>query len=262
MTDYTEHYQPEETFATDWINIRVSFPSGQEVDTAMHFHTKSNIVFFLAGGCIEKRLQASFERSASDAIFLHAGEWHQTTLTMPSSRYISLEIDQIMLDQCRINEAAVCQTVNETPDGRFLMLKIYHEILQNDKFSPDSIQMLVYQFAEFSRSLTQTNKAPEWIKTVHQLLNDRWNETVSRADLAKATGLHPTSISKYFPLYFASSLGEYIRKLRIARSLDIIKKNRSSLTNTAYTCNFADQSHFIRNFRHYTSFTPKQFQKL
>jgi AraC family transcriptional regulator len=262
MANDTRQCVNDKVFAANGIRVRVSAPCEQEGEGSMHFHDHGNIVFFLAGGCVEKRRHSTCERTVLDVLFLHPGEWHQTILTRHPTRYISLEMETILLNNCGASEADICHTVNKTPDAKFLMLKIYYELLRQDVFSADSIQMLFYQFAAFSKSIPHTKTAPSWIKTVHELLNDRWNETVSLTDLANATGVHPTTVSKYFPLYFASTLGNYMRKLRIAHSLALIKKSAGSLTGIAYDCNFADQSHFIRNFRHFTSFTPKQYQNL
>ncbi len=62
--------------------------------------------------------------------------------------------------------------------------------------------------------------------------------------MATIIGVHPVTISKYFPRYFSCTLGEYMRKLKIEKSLSLIKSPGNSLTNVAYACGFFDQSHF------------------
>lgn len=52
---------------------------------------------------------------------------------------------------------------------------------------------------------------------------------------------------------------------RIQRFNDILKKikdqNKVSWAEVAYSCGFADQSHFIKEFRHFSGFNPSEFIK-
>jgi AraC family transcriptional regulator len=102
---------------------------------------------------------------------------------------------------------------------------------------------------------------PLWLKKVHEMLHDSWNKKLTLTDLARESSVNPITISKHFHKYFSCTLGEYMRKLKIEKSLAIIK-NSTSLTDVAYLCDFADQSHFIRTFKHLTGFLPKEYKRL
>jgi AraC-like DNA-binding protein len=56
-------------------------------------------------------------------------------------------------------------------------------------------------------------------------------------------------------------LGEYIRKLKIEKSLIFLHKN-DSLSEIAFDCGFADQSHFIRCFKENIGITPLKYRKI
>jgi AraC family transcriptional regulator len=53
-----------------------------------------------------------------------------------------------------------------------------------------------------------------------------------------------------------------MRKLRVEKAMALMVSSHQSLTEIAYVCGFADQSHFIRIFKQHTGFLPKQYQKL
>ncbi|HWK05009.1 MAG TPA: AraC family transcriptional regulator [Puia sp.] len=93
-------------------------------------------------------------------------------------------------------------------------------------------------------------------------MNDRWNELLSLQDLSVVVGVHPVTISKHFSRYFNCTLGQYMRKLRINKAISLVKSSGTSLTDISYECGFADQSHFIRTFKHMTGFLPMQYQRL
>lgn len=244
------------------LDIRISTQTGAGNGPGRHEHEHANLVFILNGGCIEKRQHRSYERKAADLAFLHAGEAHETTFAGTPTRYISLDIKPEAFAENNITEHEILNTIGKSPDAKFLMLKICREVLYPDTFSADSIHLLFLEFAALSKKMKHLKSPPAWIGTVYEILNDKWNEPVSLADLSKAAGVNPITISKHFPAYFACTLGSYMRKLKIERSISMIKNSSSSLTDTAYHCNFFDQSHFIRNFRQFTSFSPKQYQKL
>lgn len=249
-------------FSVPGVMIRVKRTGANAEGTGMHFHNDASIVFFITGGCVEKRTAGHFERKAADIVFLHAGEYHETILGQEALHYVSLDVEEGFLAQCHVTEQDLYNAISKSPDAKFIMLNIYWEMLRADKDSGDSLLMLFYQLASFAKSVSRKKRTPAWVTTVHDLLNDRWDENISLAELASATGISPITISKHFPSYFACTVGAYLRKLRVERSLPLIKKGRQSLTDIAYTCNFADQSHFIRNFRGLTSITPGQYKKL
>jgi AraC family transcriptional regulator len=93
-------------------------------------------------------------------------------------------------------------------------------------------------------------------------MHDRWNESLSLQVLSDETGIHPVTISYYFPKYFACTFGAYMRKLKVSHALTLMKAGNTSLTSIAYECGFADQSHFIHTFKNLTGFLPAKYRKL
>jgi AraC family transcriptional regulator len=106
------------------------------------------------------------------------------------------------------------------------------------------------------------NASPVWIKSIKEILHDRWNESISLQELAHSLGLHPVTVSKHFPRYFNCTLGEYMRKIKIEKAIAQISKDEFSLTQVAHNCGFFDQSHFIRAFKQATGFLPGAYKKL
>ncbi|MBB3058448.1 helix-turn-helix transcriptional regulator [Mucilaginibacter gotjawali] len=247
---------------TDSLDIRISTRFGAGNGAGKHEHEHANLVFILDGGCVERRQYSTYEREAADITFLHAGEAHETNFAEIPTRYISLDIKPKAFAENNLAEKDILNAIKKSPDAKFLMLKMYRELLYNDDFTTDSVKMLFSEFASLSQAIALKKSLPTWVGIVYQLLNDKWNETITLKELSQASGVNPITISKHFSTYFACTLGSYLRKLRVERSLSLIKNEGASLTHTAYVCNFSDQSHFIRNFRTYTSLSPKQYQKL
>lgn len=230
-------------------------------DESMHFHTSPTVCFLLHGGGTERRKKSSYERFAYDVRFYHTEELHHSNIKIFPSKCVNLELQNNFLNRYSLSEQTINLAVTQNLDIKFLMLKIYNELLINDDFTDTSIKISLLSMLNDTKSL-HGRKKPKWVINLYELLNDRWCEQISLEDLSKAVNIHPTTISKHFTKYFACTFGEYMRKLKISKSIFLIRNTNFPLTEIALQCGFADQSHFTRNFKKMTGFLPKKFKQL
>ncbi|MBX7174005.1 MAG: AraC family transcriptional regulator [Pyrinomonadaceae bacterium] len=226
----------------------------------LHYHDEPHLTMLVNGGVLDKRKSLEKDRLSGELMFFHSGEPHQTINKVFPTKYISLTFEPDFFQRNSITEAKLRIALEKNLNSNFTILKIYKELAINDEFTNCSSEMLLFNLIDEKYEVK--TKRPNWINKVHQLLNDNWNKELALNDLAFAANVHPKTISRYFPKYFACSLGEYRRQLKVAKSLSLIKSSKFSLTEIAHECNFADQSHFIRDFKRMTGFLPKQFKKL
>lgn len=227
---------------------------------SFHFHENPHLNFILNGGIVDKRQKCETERRAGDLMFFHAGEPHQTFYRSFPEINISFEINESLFSNNPFGETLQIESLCKSANTKFTALKIYNELAIRDEFSDSTIEMLILNLLS---SETETkNERPKWVEKVIELLNDSWNEPLSLNDLAAAANVYPTTISKHFPKYVSCTLGEYRRRLKIEKSLGFIKTSNQSLTEIAYQCGFADQSHFTRTFKQLTGFLPRQYEEL
>ncbi|KRD11228.1 hypothetical protein ASE21_05845 [Flavobacterium sp. Root901] len=227
-----------------------------------HSHNNAHITLFLKGGTTEKRKNFSETVGPGSLLFYHSDELHLNQNTLFPSRNINVEVEENLLKDLQMSEAVLEKSIQNSALTKFIILKIFKETLTADAFSADTITMLFSQMANAQNHLERFEKSPFWVKSLQELLNDCWNENPNLQDLAKVLQLNPITISKHFPKYFGCTLGEYMRRIKINRSLSLIQSKESNLTEIALECGFSDQSHFIRTFKNQTGFLPKQFQKL
>jgi AraC family transcriptional regulator len=238
-----------------------SYQDGDD-SALMHFHENSHLSFVLQGGGTEKRRHSEVERLPGQMMFFHAGEPHQSISKLFPAKNINLEIESTFLQENAATESTINASIIKNPNAKFIMLKIYKELLAEDNFSACSIKMLLLNLIHAGSERELRTEPPAWINIVSHMLNDRWNENLTLNDLAAAAHVHPITISKYFPKYFSCTLGEYMRRLKIEKSLYLIKASSFSLTEIAFECGFSDQSHFTRTFKNLTGFLPTRYAKL
>jgi AraC family transcriptional regulator len=226
----------------------------------LHYHETAHLHFILNGGMIDRRKNSETERISSELTFFHAGELHESIYRGFPVRNITIELEADFFRKNSVSEADLYLSVSQNPTAKFNMLKVYKEILAKDEFSHSSIDMLLLGLIEAKNVYERVR--PLWINKVSELLHDNWDKELSVQDLALVANVHPKTISKYFSKYFACTLGEYRRKIKVEKALTLIKTSKLTLTEIAYECGFYDQSHFTGIFKELTGFLPKQFKKI
>ena len=226
----------------------------------LHYHEQAHLSFIINGGVIDKRQRSEAEKTSGDLLFFHAGEPHQTFYKGFPVKNINVELNDEFFLQNEVSEAKFNDSIAQNANAKLSLLKIYKEMRTADEFSLNSLETLLLGLIDGEK--THERMRPMWLKKVVELLNDKWNEEISLQDLANVARVHPKTISKYFPFFLNCTLGEYRRKIKVEKSLSLIKTSKLTLTEIAYECGFYDQSHFTSTFKNLTGFLPKQFKKL
>lgn len=232
----------------------------QDYDKSYHYHTNPHLSFILHGAHTERKANSTTIQTTKDVLFYHSGELHQTIPLTPQTINLNLEIDSSFLTKYEISETQLHTAVQKNSGTPLLILKLNAELSLKDDLTPNALYTLLFNY------LTETNvkdyKHIQWCITLKDILHDNWNVNHSLDALSRTLGVHPITISKHFPNYFGCTLSEYVRKIRIVRSLDLLKTTSLSLSEISHLCGFSDQSHFFRTFKHLTGFNPKTFRKL
>ena len=82
------------------------------------------------------------------------------------------------------------------------------------------------------------------------------NIDYSLKNLSAILEIHPIHLSREFRRYFGTTLGNYIRLIKLNKAFYLLASNKFSMTEICYKCDFYDQSHFITNFKSVYKTTP------
>ncbi|WP_166437178.1 helix-turn-helix domain-containing protein [Niastella caeni] len=212
---------------------------------------------------MEERTKETNEYDTGQFVFYNKGEKHNNKNYQPGSCIFNIDISDAWFRQHDVqfsDQSIVC--IND-PSLKILVVRMLKEYAEERNHSFLEIESLLMQLlSSLSKKIEKPAKEPVWVNQLRDLLHDQWQENFSLAELSRVIKIHPISISKHFPKYFQCTLGEYIRKIRIDKSLTLIKSGKENLSGIAQTCGFADQSHFIRVFKQQTGFLPKRYMKM
>ena len=139
--------------------------------------------------------------------------------------------------------------------------------LQNENHVKQPFEhLLLNVFNQYLIPKPSHRKIPGWAKELRDTIQDQIDTNITLKEISKTLAINPSYLSREFSKYFGNlTFGEYIRKHRIQKAIDLMKDPGYSLTDIGYLTGFSDQSHFNRIFKKHTGQTPshyrKQFQK-
>ncbi|MEO9483980.1 MAG: chromate resistance protein ChrB domain-containing protein [Ekhidna sp.] len=146
-------------------------------------------------------------------------------------------------------------------DGLYSWAKKLQQV-KHTKNSSESLLQDIYQ--KFMRHEKKSAKSPIWVKELEEMIQDQIDTefTLTLKEIAKMLQVHPAYLSREFSKHFNDlNFGEYIRKLRIEKAINLLESNNHSLAEIAYLTGFSDQSYFTRVFKKETGFQPSVYRK-
>ena len=228
-------------------------------NTNWHYHENLHICFVFEKGKSETLKRTLYTENEGSIFFYHAEEKHRWISPSPVSKSANIEISTSFLKKYNLTEENIYNSLKKNIHAKALMLKIQHEMTSQKTTNIAAISTLLLELTNYDVN-TKNYNTPLWVNNLKELLHTYWNTNLSLEFISQKLNIHPITISKNFRTYFNCTLGEYQRKIKIAKSIHLIKNYKMSLTEIAFYCGFADQSHFSRNFKHYTGFSPRHFK--
>jgi AraC family transcriptional regulator len=166
----------------------------------------------------------------------------------------------------RLRESSINFESSSCFDGGLpvgLALRLYREFRARDKYSTLAIEGLLLELlAEVSRRREQsrTRHAPHWLERAREILHETAGVVPTLTEVALEVGVHPVHLAHEFRKFYAESVGEYARRLRLEAACRQISQTRLSLSEIAANAGFYDQSHFSNTFKRHTGMTPAEFR--
>jgi|SRR5215469_10652456 len=235
----------------------VAYPPGFEVPT--HKHDDPWFGFVLEGALIETCCNRTESFQPLTVMFRTAGESHSDRGGELGARSLILDLKRSIFEPIS-QEFGILKYSSRFCGGALpaLALRIYHEFTVTDNVVPLALQGLVFEtIAEMHRrSAPRTPKSPDWLKRTGELLRDRFSENINLTALAAEVGVHPVHMARAFRRFYGTSIGDYVRRMRIEWSYNQLLTTATPIVEIALHLGFCDQAHFCRTFKRITGMTP------
>lgn len=222
-----------------------------------HYHENTHLSLVLQGGSRESRKTEDIQLTPGKVILYNKGELHSNKHTAFPSKHLIIELKKEFHKANCLNQKQFSKSNTTNIDLYLNLLKIYHEIHLNDVYSPETIHFSFNQLLESDHS---SSYMPVWMNYLKESVHDRWDEFIPLNDLASTFNVHPVTVSKYFKKFYKCTLGDYMRKIKVERSIFFLLNTNKPISEIAHICGFTDQSHMNKVFKLYIGFLPNHFR--
>jgi AraC family transcriptional regulator len=233
------------------------------IEVPWHYHENAYFFYHLKGRLDEVNKKKTIICTRGTLLFHHWQDPHYDKNFSEDANFFHIEMENNWFLKHQIKPTILEGSIQlENPVLKPIFQKIHREIRINDSTTQISIDGLLLQsIAEITRSSDSLKtKVPAWAKKVKEILNDNIHNKITLQSLSLETGVHPVHLCKEFPKYFNCGFGQYIRTIRIERSISLLANRNLSLSEIANDCGFSDQSHFIRCFKDVVGVTPLKYR--
>jgi len=155
----------------------------------------------------------------------------------------------------------------------FLLQQLLHEQDRMDKYSSDLITSLLTQFlimllrscehADDTRlkASNSVHSENEIIRRAQQYVSSHIREKLSVPTVARMVDVSPSYLTALFHKNLQISPGEYIRRIKLQESKQMIRENSMNFSEIAATLKYSTVHHFSRQFKDKFGITPTEYAK-
>ena len=226
-----------------------------------HAHEHASLSFVLKGSFVETLDRSPRECLPYNLVIKSAGEIHSDRYGQSGARCLIIEIKPEGLERVRsISKVLDRSSLVQSDPLALLAMRVYSEFRAMDTASPLAIEGLILEMlAEASRPGSRPARAgrPRWlIQAVELMREDFAREGLTLSRIAEEVGVHPSHLARTFRQFYRSTVGDYVRRLRVECAAREIACSERSLAEIATHSGFYDQSHMTTAFRLYMRTTP------
>lgn len=230
----------------------------------VHTHGVAFLDLCLAGTIQETWGPETFARGASTLTFLPVGAPHATRFP-EAARTFQIVMNSAWLERLQ-QIAPLRQARSHYMEGpaNWIAARLHREFQRRDALSPLVLEGLLLELlAETARTPPNMleRSVPRWLREAQEFLHAHFTESITIEAVATAVGVHPAHLMRSFRQRYGTTIGGYVRKLRIDYACHLLLSAHTSPAQVAYEVGFADQSHFHRTFKELLGVTPAEYRK-
>ncbi len=228
-----------------------------------HGHTSPFFTYVLRGSYVE-RAGCDARQCYRGAVIFHNDESHTNEVSPDGTASFNVELDPELWRELIGGVGTVASIAGRVlaRDIEWPALHVWREFHEADTASALGMDEAIVLLCEATRSAYSRG-----VFEPHQRLDrcvaylDAYPIEVHRlADVARIAGVHPMHLAKLFRRRFGCSMGEYVRRRRVAWACRQLARGEETITAIAHKAGFADHAHFTRIFVRITGCTPRWYR--
>jgi AraC family transcriptional regulator len=244
---------------------RVRFPP--RLRLAPHEHERATVAVVLTGS-FDGLIRSSTQACPSGTMRTEpAGEQHGNLFGAVGAQVLVVQPDPARQELLEPLSRLLAQVHHlRDPTVTSLARNAVAELATDDAVTRFALEGLVLELlaaaARVHRSSVRIGgREPAWLRQAREALHERCCEHVRVADIAAAVGVHPVHLTRTFHARYGTSVGAYLRALRLDQAAVRLAGTGDAIAEIAEQTGFYDQSHFTRLFKQRFGLTPAAYRR-
>jgi AraC family transcriptional regulator len=184
------------------------------------------------------------------------GRWGTTTFNVEISPSLWSELTARDLHGTAIPDSALSGEI-EWP--AFSVWREFHQLDETNPLALDEAVGILFSSVS-DHSTRETTIAARRLKVVTDFLEQQLSPSPRLSEVAAVAGVHAMHLAKMFRRRYGYSMGEFVRRQRIAWACNQLLMDDATISSIAVRSGFADHAHFTRTFRRVTGCTPSWYR--
>ena len=244
----------------EWAGLH-AFEAQYEPETSLpeHEHSEPFFTYVLRGSYTEYASGTRRVCSAGDVMIHPPGDTHSNAVGQQGTASLNVQISPELWDF--LSSSAEARSVSGrvlSDDIQWAAIAVWREFHRNDAASALALTESVASFCSTLVELRQRCSLPisRRLDSAAEIIGDFRARVPTLAELASQVGVHPMHLVKLFRRRYRCSLGEFVRRRRVAWACNELANRDRTISSIAVEAGFADHAHFTRTFRRMTGCTP------
>jgi AraC family transcriptional regulator len=236
-------------------------PHSQLLD---HQHEWPFFTYVLRGDYVERVGQLRRECTRGSVIFHSPQECHANVVGSRGTASLNVEIPFDIWRELTDGVSPARDVVGRVLSGdvEWIALAVWREFRNDDAASPlgldEAVTMLCAEVTGLNGREPLPNPA---LRRCVEYLRAYPTATPRLAEVARVGRVHPMHVAKLFRKQFGYSMGEFLRRQRIAWACERLSSEADTIGAIAARAGFADHAHFTRTFRRLTGCSPRWYRQ-
>lgn len=234
------------------------------VTIPVHEHERPFFTYVVCGDYVEETERRARDCHRGTVVFHPNPECHRNAIGPSGTTTFNVEICASLWNELSTRELCARAIPDRALSGEieWPAFSVWREFHQVDETNPLALDEAVgILFAAVSEQSTRENGlSARRLNVVAEFIEQRLSPSPRLREVAELAGVHPMHLAKIFRRRYGCSMGEFVRRRRIAWACGQLVIENATISSIAIRSGFADHAHFTRAFRRITGCTPSWYR--
>lgn len=141
------------------------------------------------------------------------------------------------------------------------LMRLRRELHEPDNVTELAVETLTQELRSKIAPSPTIRGIPRWLGMAHDLIKDDPTSPHSLRSVSQACGIHPSHLARTFRNTFGCSIGDFLRRSRIDRAIQLLSDEALTVEDVALRSGFCDASHLCRIIKRTTGKRPADFRR-